>query len=249
MRLASLALLLFFSLPAWAWDSSIAIRAPAPVVDELGILQPGEVQQLEAWLRDIKANSGVEIAVYIASSLQGRAIEDFSIAVAEKWQLGRKKEDKGLLFVVAPKERKMRFEVGYGLEGELTDAFTRRVLDNTVRPLFRDGNYYGGITAGIASLQEKIPLGLKEGEGDAQAYKRRPIVPMPIMVFALIFFLLFVFPAFLSIFGLSRRGVLGPSRRGHWGGGGFGGGGGWGGGGSWGGGGGGFGGGGSSSSW
>ncbi|MGZ3695591.1 MAG: TPM domain-containing protein [Bdellovibrionota bacterium] len=252
MRAAILSLCLLFSVPAWAWDSNIKIAEPAPVVDEMGLLQPGEANQLENLLRNIKAKSGVEIAVYIVSSLQGRVIEDFSIAVAEKWKLGRKKEDKGLLFVVAPKERKMRFEVGYGLEGDITDAFSRQVLDNNVKPLFKEGRYFEGIVSGIVSLQQKIPLGLDQNEVDSQVgMAPSPLhIPFRLLFFGIIFFLFFILPTFLSIFGLRSRGLLGPSRGGYWGGGGgFGGGGFGGGGGSWGGGGGGFGGGGSSSSW
>lgn len=221
------------------------IPAPAPVVDEFQLLQPGEADSLKRILLQIKQKAGVEISVFIPASLRGRAIEDFSIATAEKWGLGQKKVDKGLLFVIAPRERKMRLEVGYGLEGEVTDAFSRRVLDNGVRPYFKEGRYYEGILAGLSVLQEKIPLQIEEGSVPP-ARGKRANVPL----FAFIVFLV-IFVSFLRVLGM--LGFIPMSRHtryGGWGGhSGWGSRGGFGGGGSWGGGGGGFGGGGSSSSW
>jgi uncharacterized protein len=243
--------LLLLCQSAFAWDSNIQLPPAAPVVDEFGLLQQGERDSLAQLLSDIKAKSGVEISIYIPASLQGRVIEDFSIAVAEKWGLGKKKVDRGLLFVVAPKERKMRFEVGYGLEGDVTDAFSRRILDNRVQPLFKEGRYYEGIVAGIAGLQEKIPLGLSE----EQVPTDQPTgIPLGILSLLIIIFVIFILPA-LMISAIARRLGIGGGRRGPWGGGGWGGGGGFGGGwgggsgGSWGGGGGSFGGGGASSGW
>jgi uncharacterized protein len=214
------------------------------VVDEYGLLSSGESGRLASLLRAAKQNSGVEIAVYIPSTLRGREIEDFSIAVAEEWKLGRKKEDKALLFVIAPKERKMRIEVAYGIEGLVTDAFSRQLLDNVMRPYFRDGRYYQGILATLVKLQEKVPLGL---DGEQAAAEQRADREAPPGVFLLLFILFII--GFLVITSFFRRAGLGGYD------GGFGGGGGWGGGSrgsggsSWGGGGGGFGGGGSSSSW
>jgi uncharacterized protein len=138
----------------------------------------------------------------------------------------------------------MRFEVGYGLEGDVTDAFSGRVLDNVVKPYFVEGRYGDGILAGIAALQEKVPMGLQEGEAPpARKRGRSQGMPTSVLIFLIIVMVLFSFVSRLLGFGgrRSRGGFL-------LGGGGFGGGG-FGGGGSWGGGGGGFGGGGASSSW
>ncbi len=228
-----------------AWDSQLSLPPPAPVVDEVGLLSREEQQSLDRLLRNIKTQSGVEISVYVASSLRERAIEEFSLAVAEQWKLGRKKEDKALLFVLAPKEKRMRLEVGYGIEGDITDAFSRRVLDNVARPYFQQGRYAEGILAALGALQEKIPLGLAEEEVPRQ---RQGLKLSPFLVFVLI--VLFII---FSIIG-RLMGFSGHHRRGGFGGyGGWGGGGGFGGsiggGSSWGGGGGGFGGGGASSNW
>lgn len=241
--------LLLAPLFARAADAPLSLPAPAPVVDEYGLLSSTEQGQLDQLVRRIKSQTGVEITVFIPSSLQGLEIEDFSIRVAEQWQLGRKKEDKGLLMIIAPKERKMRIEVGYGLEGELTDAYTRRVLDDGMGPYFKQGQYYEGILNGLAMIQQKVPLGLQQSDLPEEGG-----VHIGAGLKLLIF--LFVVLYFISLIIRTAAGG-GWGRRGGWGGGFYGGGlggGSWGGGGgfgggSWGGGGGGFGGGGSSSSW
>lgn len=245
----ALALAVLWPALAWAWGNNLGLPPPAPVVDEYGLLSSDENAQLDQLLRNAKRNSGVEVSVFIPSSLRGREIEDFSIATAEEWKLGRKKEDRALLLIVAPKERKMRLEVGYGLEGEITDAFSRQVLDNTMRPLFREGRYYDGILATLLRIQEKVPLGL-DGSAEDLARHGSQAAPPKLVSTLFLLFLIFFF-VISSIF----RGLFGYRRRGWWGGGGWGGGG-WGGGGwsgrggsSWGGGGGGFGGGGASSDW
>jgi uncharacterized protein len=232
----------------WAARAAVEdlhLPAPAPVVDEYGLLSSEEVARLDQLVRKIKANSGVELTIYIPSSLRDQEIEDFSIAVAEQWKLGRKKEDKGLLMIVAPRERKMRFEVGYGMEGDLTDAFTRHVLDNGMRPYFKQGRYYEGIVSAISMLQEKIPLGVQPS--DLPSENRTPASGAALIFLLVFIVIIFRIISFFGRFGGPPRGGIGRSGYyNSWGGGGFGGGSS---GSSWGGGGGGFGGGGSSSSW
>lgn len=235
-----------------ASGSDLHLPSPAPVVDEYGLLSSGEQAQLTTMLENAKANSGVEISVFIASSLRGLEIEQLSIATTDAWKLGTKKDDKGLLLLIAPKEKRMRFEVGDGLQGDFTDAFTGRVLDNTMRPLFREGRYFEGIVASLARLQEKVPLGLDVQAPEVREHSDRPFKKGKVLlIFFFIFFIIMPFFHFLSFLsGGSRNRWRGG---GGWGGGGFGGGGfgggSFGGGSSWGGGGGGFSGGGSSSSW
>ncbi len=249
MRALFAAALILFSSPVMALDKGLEIpaRPSAPVTDEVGLLDSSEQSTLNQWLREIRTKAGVEIAVYIPNSLQDRDIADFSMAVAERWGLGQKKADKGFLFVVAPKERKMRFEVGYGLEGDITDAYSRRVLDDRVKPYFSAGKYAEGIAAGIAAVAEKVgvdPSLAEKGEPQGAA-------GIPGWALFLLLFLIFGAGTFLrSLFGVYGYYPRGRGRGpwgGGWGGGSFGGG--SFGGGSWGGGGGGFGGGGASSSW
>ncbi|MBI3295377.1 MAG: TPM domain-containing protein [Deltaproteobacteria bacterium] len=215
------------------------------LVDEVGLLSARESAQVTHALEALNATRKAQMAVLIAKSLQGVEIEPFSIAVTDQWKLGGKKSDNGILFVIAPNERKMRFEIGYGLEGDLTDAFSRRLLDNAVRPLFKERRYGDGITAAVALVGEKL------GQNLPGVAKPKPDwIPQAIVFGSLGLFFLF----FIMIVRQSAR-----QRGSHWqSGGGFSGGGGWrssssgwGGssGGGFGGGGGGFGGGGSSGSW
>jgi uncharacterized protein len=257
MRSWLFALAALLPLLAFAADAPLPLPPAAPVVDEYGLLGGGDQARLEQLVRDIKARAGVEITVFIPSSLQGLEIEDFSIRVAEQWKLGRKKEDKGLLLIVAPKERKMRLEVGYGLEGQIPDAFARRVLDDGMRPLFKQGQYYDGIVNALALLQSRVPLGLPPGYEPEQS--GLPVQMNGHEVVRLPFWALFLLKNWVLLFWvliifLALTGRLKGGRRSGWygGGGSWGGGGGWssgGGGSSWGGGGGGFGGGGASGSW
>ncbi len=232
-----------FCVSSFAWEANVDIPAPQPVVDEVGLLTANEAAELDRLVRQILQKSSVELSIFIVKDLRGLPLEDFSIAVVEKWQLGKKKTDRGLLFLIAPKERKMRIEVGYGLEGDLTDAFSGRILDQRVRPHFRQGNYYQGLISGLAGIQEKIPLGIELPE---QKKIRLP--------FWLIFILVMIVVLFSHFRSFTRYGYVGRGGRRGWGGyssgstwGGSSGG--WSGGSSWGGGGGGFGGGGASSNW
>jgi uncharacterized protein len=234
--------LLAFLAPAWAAGPALDLPPAAPVVDEARLMSSSEDAQLDQLVRDIKARSGVEITVYIAKSLQDRSIEDFSIDVARKWGLGNKKEDRGLLLVIAPTERQMRLEVGGGLEGDVTDLFARHVLDDGLRPYFRQGRYYDGILGALQVVQEKVPLGLEASVAPTPPSQRGGGIPIRgnlIFWFIVVIFLLSRFSR-LGMLGMFLGG--GGRGGGSWGGGG-------GGGGSWGGGGGGFSGGGSSSSW
>jgi len=228
--------------------TDLQIPPPAPLVDEFNLIGAGDSARIEQVLRAAKENGGVEISVLIARDLRGLAIEDLSIAVVEKWGLGRRKDDKGLLLLVAPKERQMRFEVGYGLEGQLTDAASRRILDNVMRPYFRQGRYADGIIASLYAVQERVPLGLDLARAPVRRSGKGSV---PDTIFFIAIVLLFIFLTVLRLLGGVP--VSGYRRGGGWGGSSWGGGGGssWGGGGgsSWGGGGGGFGGGGASSSW
>lgn len=235
---------LLFALP-----ENIKIPAfSAPVVDEKGLLSSSEKNQLDELLIKLQTNSKLQIAILITESLQDHDIESFAVSVFEKWQLGKKGEDRGLLWVIAPQERKMRLEVGYGLEGEITDAFSKHVLDDAAIPYFKKQRYFDGLVAGIQTICEKLKIDLqapsieKISGPDTRSHS----------IFITLLVCLFIAVILMqSFFGGPRSGYR-SSRHNDWfGGGGFGGGsGGWGGGGGFGGGGGGSsGGGGASSSW
>jgi uncharacterized protein len=133
----------------------------ARVVDQVGVLSAQQARELEAWLADVEAQKGAQVAVLVVPTTQPEAIEQYALRVAEAWKLGREKQDDGLLLIVATDDRAMRFEVGYGLEGSLPDAVVNRILDETITPLFRQNDYAGGIAAGLqqaVSVIEGTPL-------------------------------------------------------------------------------------------
>jgi len=124
----------------------------APVTDRAGLLTVEQAEQLNSLLLDYEEATSNQFAVLVIPSLEGEVLESYSIRVASAWGLGQAGKDNGLLLLVALEERRLRIEVGYGLEGVLTDAFCGRVIDDTIVPRFRSGDYYEGITAGLLAL-------------------------------------------------------------------------------------------------
>ena len=130
------------------------------VTDLTQTLSPPETQALEAKLADWEARTANQLAVLIVPTTQPEPIEAYSLRVAEAWKIGRKGKDNGALFLVAKNDRKMRIEVGYGLEGVLTDVTSRRIIAENVAPLFREGKFAAGIDAGV----DRIIAVVAEGE-------------------------------------------------------------------------------------
>jgi uncharacterized protein len=133
------------------------------VVDQTGTLSSGDIASLAQTLKNLETRKGSQIAVLIVPTTDGEAIEQFAIRVAEAWKIGRKKIDDGALLVVARNDRHLRIEVGYGLEGALTDATTKRIIDEVITPKFKAGDFAGGISAGIDRMirvidGEKLPV-------------------------------------------------------------------------------------------
>ena len=122
------------------------------VTDQAGILSPETRQQLESALRQIQKVGGTQLAVLTVPDLAGLTIEQASIRVVDAWKLGSKKGDKGLLLMVARDERKVRIEVGQGLERVLTDAYSKRIIDEAITPLFQQGDMNGGVIMGVYQI-------------------------------------------------------------------------------------------------
>jgi uncharacterized protein len=159
-RASLLALLL-----CWA-ASALALVAVPPlsgrVVDQTGTLSPGDIASLTQTLKDLETRKGSQIAVLIVPTTDGEAIEPFALRVAEAWKIGRKKIDDGALVVIAKNDRRLRIEVGYGLEGALTDVTTKRIIDEEITPKFKSGDFAGGVSAGVDRMVrivngEKLP--------------------------------------------------------------------------------------------
>ena len=138
--------------PAPAWEAGSDGLRPVPalsahVTDLTGTLAADERARLEAKLADFEAKTGAQMAVLIVPTTQPEPVEAYAIRVADAWKIGRKGRDDGVLLLVAKNDRRLRMEVGYGLEGLLPDAIAKRIVSDDVAPKFRDGNYAAGIDA------------------------------------------------------------------------------------------------------
>jgi len=143
----ALVLVLGGSFPATA-DVAVP-QLTGRVIDQTGTLSSDDISTLTQKLRDLQTRKGSQVAVLIVPTTQPETIEQFSIRVAEAWKIGRKKIDDGALLVVAKDDHKLRIEVGYGLEGALTDVTARRIIDEIIVPHFRVNDFAGGISAGV----------------------------------------------------------------------------------------------------
>jgi uncharacterized protein len=254
------------ALLAAAFPAAAEIPVPpltGPVVDEAGALDGAWAKRLSDLSRAARAQNGgagPQLQYLLVKTLDGEPIENYSMRVAEAWKLGTKGRDDGVLVVVAVKDRKVRIEVGGGLEGGLTDAQSGRIIRTAIVPAFREGRYGEGLHAAgqqILGALGALPQGVAQAPRPQDA-KDRLDIPVVGTLLGLLLglgspFFVFLVIAFILVRALSaakgggRRGPRGP-----WGGGGFGSGGGFGGGGGgggWSGGGGGFSGGGASGSW
>jgi len=136
----------------WAFAALADVAVPpltGRVVDRTATLSSGDIASLDRTLKDFEARKGSQVAVLIVPTTQPETIEQYSIRVAEAWKIGRKKIDDGAILVVAKEDHKLRIEVGYGLEGALTDATAKRIIDEIITPKFRSGDFAGGISDGV----------------------------------------------------------------------------------------------------
>ncbi len=159
MMRALLAMLLLAGLPASA--ALAADLQPVPslqsrVTDTTGTLTAGQQAELEGKLAAFEQRKGAQIALLIVATTQPEAIEQYSLRVVEAWKLGRKNTDDGALLLVALQDRTLRIEVGYGLEGALPDATANRIIDEVIKPMFRQGDIYGGVSAGLARIMSVV---------------------------------------------------------------------------------------------
>lgn len=169
--LRALVLGLLAWLPAFGATAQDLVAVPAleaRVTDLTGTLGAGEKAAIERQLAAFEQAKGSQIAVLIVPSTQPEAIEQYGIRVAEAWKLGRKGVDDGAILIVAKNDRRLRIEVGYGLEGVLNDAVSKRIISETITPRFRQGDYAGGIEAGVTQM-----IGLVNGEALPPAPERR----------------------------------------------------------------------------
>jgi uncharacterized protein len=150
VRVPLLALVFFASLLATA---EVAVPAlTARVIDQTGTLTQSQSAELEQTLTAFESRKGSQLAVLIVSTTSPETIEEYSLRVAEQWKLGRKKIDDGVILLIAKNDRALRIEVGYGLEGALNDATSKRIISEIITPHFKQGDFNQGITAGVNQI-------------------------------------------------------------------------------------------------
>lgn len=191
---------IFFVMPiAVSWGIEVP-KLQGRVNDYAHMLSPAVKGQLEDTLRSFEAKESTQIVVLIIESLEGQSIEDFSIRVAEQWKIGQKGLDNGAILLISRGDRKLRIEVGYGLEGKLTDLVTGRIIREIIRPAFKAGQFDQGVIAGVDAMVAAV-----RGEFTAPAptaHESRPSGKNSIhsLVIPLIIFLFIV-----SMLGKVRR--------------------------------------------
>lgn len=219
--LACACLWTWFATPATAAQTIEVPRADGWVTDLADLITPGDEAALESELEAWKRGSGHELAVLTIPTLGGRDIEGYALAIARAWKLGSKETSDGALLVVARDDRKMRIEVGRGLEGTLTDLMSNRILRDVLTPAFRRGEFSSGIRRGVEAIRAVAGGDSSKLPSESASHDR---VEAVVAALVIVFVLLFLAATVLSrITGARRRGgfpYVGPMG-GGWTGGGF----------------------------
>lgn len=171
-RLPSLLCLTLCALLVWFCGQAAALEVPAlqgRVNDLADVLTPATVQLLEANLTQLEQEESTQIVVLTIPSLDGDNLESFALRVFEQWRLGQKDKDNGALLLVAVQDRKIRIEVGYGLEDRLTDLLSGRIIRNVIAPAFRQGDYNQGVVNGVAAMIQAVQGAYTAEDADAAA--------------------------------------------------------------------------------
>jgi uncharacterized protein len=204
-----LAILVLAGSPALA---AIPPRPDGPVLDQAEIIPPAEEAALDAKLREYNKRTGRALVVATVSSLDGEDIETYGTTLAHSWGVGGKETDQGLVLLVAPNERKMRIEVGYGLEAYLPDVLAGRIVRDTIRPRFKAGDMVGGINAGIEAVTTQLDRDPAEAKAIAEAAAVAAAAEAAqgrnggdVSIVSVIFWLGLMF-FFMTMFGRRRRG-------------------------------------------
>lgn len=207
---------LFFLFSFAIQSQAVTFGVPAlsgPVVDQARLLSPEAKQRIESILVEENKKGGPQVQVLTLVSLGDETIETAAIKVFDTWKLGDEKKDNGVLFLIAPTEKKLRIEVGQGLEGNIPDAIAKRIVSDIVVPYFKRGEFDRGVMQGVAAI-----LTYAQDPNQAQA---QPVADVNPKGFVEKYLLFFIIGIWLLIF------ILGGGRRGRGGGGFYGGGGGW----------------------
>jgi uncharacterized protein len=188
--------------------TAFALTLPAltgRVVDQANIIPAETRSAIEQKLADLETKSGIQLVVATVASLEGQEIEPYANTLFRSWKLGEKTKNNGVLLLVAPNERRVRIEVGYGLEGTLTDALSKVIITNAITPRFKTGDFAGGISRGVEDIITVLTT-------DASEWQKRPslrldnqqtpdnVFPVVIVILIIVIVLLVVSPGFRRVF-------------------------------------------------
>jgi uncharacterized protein len=154
----------------WTVVVAVALAFPAltgRIVDQANVISADARASIETKLIDLEAKSGIQLVVATVNSLEGQEIEPYANQLFRNWKLGEKAKNNGVLLLVAPNERRVRIEVGYGLEGTLTDALAKVIISNAITPRFKAGDFSGGIARGVDDIITVLTT-------DASEWEKRP---------------------------------------------------------------------------
>lgn len=184
------------------------------VTDNTGTLTSTQLKSLESKLAAFEKETSNQVVVWMEPSLEGNSVEDRSYELAEQNGIGQKNKNNGILLYIAKDDRKLRIEVGYGLEGALTDALSSQIIRNEITPQFKKGNFFEGINAGVDAIIQatKGEYTIEKEPSDDNVLGGICCIPFPVMIFILFFLLVFIMPIFSRIFGWSK----GSNRSNRW---------------------------------
>ena len=208
---AALSGLLLLALPVTA--QTFPKLAGNPVVDQADIIPAGEEAALNTQLLELEKKTGHQLVVATVSDLEGRDVSDYGYRLGREWAIGDAQKDDGVVFLIAPNERRMHIAVGLGLEPVLTDAMSGRIIRERVTPRFKANDYPGGIQAGVNAIAEQIQLSPEEAAARAQAAAAQERDRADDGNFGGLFFVGFIILIFFILPMLSRLGRRGKKRR------------------------------------
>ena len=177
--LRALLILLLSLMPLSAQAQNFPKRDKEPVVDAAKLLSPDQVAQITQLSEEINKTTTRQFVVATIPDLEGYDIADYGYQLGRKWGLGDKEANNGILLIVAPNDRKVRIEVGYGLEPIMTDALSTQIINQTILPRFKAGDMPGGIVAGAQAIGEQMKLPLEAAEQRAQQEAQKKAQPVP----------------------------------------------------------------------
>jgi uncharacterized protein len=192
----------------WTVVAAVALTFPAltgRVVDQANVISADARRTIEPKLADLEAKSGIQLVVATVSSLEGQEIEPYANALFREWKLGENAKNNGVLLLVAPNEHRVRIEVGYGLEGTLTDALGKVIITNAITPRFKTGDFSGGISRGVDDIITVLTTDSSEWEKRPALRVDNPPASDPVnwiivLIVIVVIVLLIVSPGFRWVF-------------------------------------------------